>query len=225
VLGLIAMLSLWFALPAGEAGRRPNVRHELAVLKSPVVLLALLTTVLGAGAMFTLYTYIAPTLADITGASPAFITGMLVLIGLGFTLGNGMGGRMADRSLDGTLITFLVIVIIDLLAFPWIASTQVGAAISLLIFGVATFAVVPPLQMGVMRAATDAPGLASSVNVGAFNLGNAVGAAAGGAVISAGMGYAAVPIAGAVIAVAGLALVLVQRASNVRRRKLAVQGC
>ena len=75
-----------------------------------------------------------------------------------------------------------------------------------------------------MRAATDAPGLASSVNVGAFNLGNAVGAAAGGAVISAGLGYAAVPIAGAVIATAGLALVLVQRAAN-QRRRLAVQGC
>lgn len=224
-LGLIAMLALWRALPTGEAGRRPNVGHELAVLKSPVVLMALLTTVLGAGAMFTLYTYIAPTLADITGASPAFITGMLVLVGLGFTVGNGVGGRMADRSLDGTLIAFLVLVIVDLLAFPWVASTPVGAAVSLLIFGVATFAVVPPLQMGVMRAAKDAPGLASSVNVGAFNLGNAVGAAAGGAVISAGLGYDAVPVAGAVIAAAGLALVLLQRAGNARRRKLAMQGC
>jgi DHA1 family inner membrane transport protein len=224
VLGLLAMLALWRALPAGASGSRPDVRHELSVLKRPVVLMALLTTVLGAGAMFTLYTYIAPTLAEITGASPAFITGMLVLVGLGFTLGNGLGGRMADRSLDGTLITFLVLVIVDLLAFPWVASTPVGAAVSLLIFGVATFAVVPPLQMGVMRAATEAPGLASSVNVGAFNLGNAVGAAAGGAVISAGLGYAAVPVAGAVIAAAGLALVLLQRAGNARR-KLAMQGC
>ena len=93
----------------------------------------------------------------------------------------------------------------------------------LLIFGFGTFAVVPPLQMRVMRAATDAPGLASSVSVGAFNLGNALGAA-GGAVISAGMGYAAVPVAGALIAVAGLALVLLQRASN-QRRKLAAQAC
>lgn len=224
VLGLLAMLALWRALPAGASGSRPDVRHELSVLKRPVVLMALLTTVLGAGAMFTLYTYIAPTLAEITGASPTFITGMLVLVGLGFTLGNGLGGRMADRSLDGTLITFLVLVIVDLLAFPWVASTPVGAAVSLLIFGVATFAVVPPLQMGVMRAATEAPGLASSVNVGAFNLGNAVGAAAGGAVISAGLGYAAVPVAGAVIAAAGLALVLLQRAGNARRR-LAMQGC
>ncbi|KMY65440.1 hypothetical protein AAU61_22245, partial [Desulfocarbo indianensis] len=50
----------------------------------------------------------------------------------------------------------------------------------------------------------------SSVNVGAFNLGNALGAAAGGAAISAGFGYAAVPIVGAVIAAAGLALVGLQ---------------
>lgn len=225
VLGLIAMLSLWFALPAGEAGRRPDIRRELAVLKSPVVLVALLTTVLGAGAMFTLYTYVAPTLAELTGASPNFVTAMLVLIGIGFTLGNTMGGRFADRSLDGSLIAFLVLIIADLLAFPWLATTQTGAAIALLIFGFGTFAVVPPLQMRVMRAATDAPGLASSVNVGAFNLGNALGAAAGGGVISAGMGYTAVPVAGAVIAAAGLGLVLWQRASNERQRKVAMQGC
>ena len=217
VLGLVAMLALWTALPAGEAGRRPDLRRELAVLKSPVVLVALLTTVLGAGAMFTLYTYVAPTLAELTGASPGFVTAMLVLIGIGFTIGNTAGGRYADRSLDGSLIAFLVLVIVDMLAFPWLASTQVGAAVGLLIFGFGTFAVVPPLQMRVMRAATEAPGLASSVNVGAFNLGNALGAAAGGAVISAGMGYAAVPVAGALIAVAGLALVLLQRASNQRR--------
>jgi len=224
-LGLIAMLSLWFALPAGEAGRRPDIRRELAVLKSPVVLVALLTTVLGAGAMFTLYTYVAPALAELTGASPHFVTAMLVLIGIGFIIGNTAGGRFADRSLDGSLIAFLVLIIADLLAFPWLAATQTGAAIALLIFGFGTFAVVPPLQMRVMRAATDAPGLASSVNVGAFNLGNALGAAAGGGVISAGMGYGAVPIAGAVIAAAGLGLVLWQRASNQRQRKLAMQGC
>lgn len=122
MLGLVAMLALWTALPAGEAGRRPDLRRELAVLKSPVVLVALLTTVLGAGAMFTLYTYVAPTLAELTGASPGFVTAMLVLIGIGFTIGNTAGGRYADRSLDGSLIAFLVLVIADMLAFPWLAS-------------------------------------------------------------------------------------------------------
>ncbi|ANJ73332.1 MFS transporter [Ralstonia insidiosa] len=209
-LGLIAIAGLFAALPKGEAGTMPNLRAELAVLTRPVVLGALATTVLGAGAMFTLYTYVAPTLAQLTGASPAFVTAMLVLIGIGFSIGNIAGGRLADRSLDGSLIGFLVLLIVTMLAFPMLAKTHLGAAAALLVWGVATFAVVPPLQMRVMRAAAEAPGLASSVNVGAFNLGNALGAAAGGAAISAGFGYAAVPIVGAVIAAAGLALVGLQ---------------
>ena len=209
-LGLIAIAGLFAALPKGEAGTMPNLRAELAVLTRPVVLGALATTVLGAGAMFTLYTYVAPTLAQLTGASPAFVTAMLVLIGIGFSIGNIAGGRLADRSLDGSLIGFLVLLIVTMLAFPMLAKTHLGAAAALLVWGVATLAVVPPLQMRVMRAAAEAPGLASSVNVGAFNLGNALGAAAGGAAISAGFGYAAVPIVGAVIAAAGLALVGLQ---------------
>ncbi|MCL7668181.1 MFS transporter [Enterobacter cloacae complex sp. OE43NF] len=72
----------------------------------------------------------------------------------------------------------------------------------------ATFAVVPPLQMRVMRVAHEAPGLSSSVNIGAFNLGNALGAAAGGAVISGGLGYSFVPVMGAIIAALGLLLVM-----------------
>ena len=219
-LGLIAIAGLFAALPKGDAGKMPNLRAELRVLTRPVVVGALLTTVLGAGAMFTLYTYVAPTLAQLTGATPAFVTAMLVLIGVGFSIGNMAGGRLADRSLDGSLIGFLVLLIATMLAFPVLAKTHAGAAAALLVWGIATFAVVPPLQMRVMRAAAEAPGLASSINVGAFNLGNALGAAAGGAVISAGFGYAAVPVAGALIAAAGLLLVLLQVAQ--RRSRLAV---
>ncbi|WP_323122123.1 MFS transporter [Burkholderia alba] len=221
-LGVLAMASLWLALPKGEAGRAPNLRAELAVLTRPVVLAALATTVLGAGAMFTLYTYIAPTLTQLTGASPGFVTAMLVLIGIGFSIGNIAGGRFADRSLDGSLIAFLALLIAVMLAFPALAATPAGAAAGLLVWGVATFAVVPPLQMRVMRAAVEAPGLASSVNVGAFNLGNALGAAAGAWVIANGFGYAAVPLMGALIAAAGLALALVQVA---RRRRTVEAAC
>ncbi|MFM0737180.1 MFS transporter [Paraburkholderia xenovorans] len=218
-LGVLAILSLLAALPRGEAGQRPHVRGELRVLTRPVVLTALATTVLGAGAMFTLYTYIAPTLEHITGASPGFVTAMLVLIGVGFSIGNMAGGRLADRSLNGSLIVFLSLLVAVMLAFPVLARTHLGAAGSVLVWGIATFAVVPPLQMRVMRAASEAPGLASSVNVGAFNLGNALGAAAGGAAISAGFGYDAVPLVGAAIATSGLLLVLLQMAQQ-RRAKL-----
>jgi len=200
-LGVVSMVSLFFSLPKGGAGARPNVRNELAVLMRPQVLTALLTTVLGAGAMFTLYTYISPVLRTLTDATPVFVTAMLVLIGVGFSIGNYLGGKLADRSVTGTLKGFL-------LAIPLLARSEIGAAIAMVVWGAATFAVVPPLQMRVMRVAHEAPGLSSSVNIGAFNLGNALGAAAGGAVISGGLGYSFVPVMGAIIAGLGLLLVL-----------------
>ncbi|CAG9250671.1 putative transporter YdhP [Paraburkholderia unamae] len=217
-LGALAIAGLAFALPKGEPGEMPNLRAELGVLTRPVVLGALGTTVLGAGAMFTLYTYVTPTLTHLTGATPGFVTAMLVLIGVGFSIGNAAGGRLADRSLDGTLLGFLALLIAVMFAFPVLAATHVGAAVALLVWGIATFAVVPPLQMRVMRAAHEAPGLASSVNVGAFNLGNALGAAAGGAALSGGLGYGAVPVVGALIALAGVALVIAQIVMNRRSR-------
>lgn len=118
-LGVIAMVSLFFSLPKGGAGERPDVRSELAVLMRPQVLSALLTTVLGAGAMFTLYTYISPVLHTITHATPAFVTGMLVLIGVGFSIGNYLGGKLADRSVNGTLKGFLLLLMIIMLAIPF----------------------------------------------------------------------------------------------------------
>ncbi|GAA7769771.1 MAG: MFS transporter [Burkholderiaceae bacterium] len=213
-LGLVAIAALWLALPKGERGTRPNVRRELTVLTHPTVLLAMATTVLGAGAMFTLYTYVAPMLARLTDASDNFVALGLVLIGVGFTIGNHLGGKLADRSLDGATTTFLAALAVIMLVLPFALQSHVGAAIGLLVWGAAAFAVVPPLQMRVMEAAAEAPGLASSINVGAFNLGNAVGAALGGGVISLGLGYAVVPVAGGLLAASGVLLVWLGRASK-----------
>ncbi|MDH0898602.1 MFS transporter [Comamonas aquatica] len=206
VLGLITMAALWLALPTGEAGPRPNVRRELAVLVQPSVLLAMGTTVLGSGAMFALYTYVAPVLTELTQASPGFVALALVLIGVGFTLGNSLGGRLADWSLDGATLLILATLALTMAVLPLLLMTQLGAAIGLVVWGAAAFGIVPPVQMRVMQAAAQAPSLASSVNVGAFNLGNALGAALGGLVISLGWGYAAVPLVGAALAASGLGL-------------------
>lgn len=94
-----------------------------------------------------------------------------------------------------------------MVAIPWLARNEVGAAIAMVVWGAATFAVVPPLQMRVMRVAHEAPGLSSSVNIGAFNPAMRC-AAAGGAVISGGLGYSFVPVMGAIIAALGLLLVM-----------------
>lgn len=207
MLGLITMAALWVALPKGMPGTRPDVRRELKVLVRPEVLLAMGTTVLGSAAMFTLYTYIAPMLTELTQASPGFVAFALVLIGIGFTLGNSLGGRLADWSLDGATKLILAALALTMLLLPVLLTTHTGAAIGLVFWGAAAFGIVPPVQMRVMQAASQAPGLASSVNVGAFNLGNAVGAALGGMVIGQGLGYAAVPLVGAALAAGGLTLV------------------
>ncbi|HBO78562.1 MAG TPA: MFS transporter, partial [Cupriavidus sp.] len=125
-----------------------------------------------------------------------------------------LGGKLADRSLDGATTAFLAALAVIMLVLPFALQSHVGAAIGLLVWGAAAFAVVPPLQMRVMEAAAEAPGLASSINVGAFNLGNAVGAALGGGVISLGLGYAVVPVAGGLLAASGVLLVWLGRASK-----------
>lgn len=196
------------------------MRRELAVLTRPAVLLAMGTTVLGSGAMFALYTYVAPVLADITQAGPGFLTLALVLIGVGFTLGNHLGGRLADWSVAGATKLLLAALAIIMALLPLALASHAGSAVALVAWGAASFGLVPPLQMRVMQSAAEAPGLASSVNVGAFNLGNALGAALGGAVVAQGLGYAAVPLAGAALAAGALVLVWLAQASP----RQAVQG-
>ncbi|OTG77651.1 MFS transporter [Acinetobacter sp. ANC 5054] len=210
LLGVLTMFALWKALPQSNHTVKPNVAQELKVLTRLPVVLALLTTVMSAGAMFALYTYIAPSLKAFTHASPSMITFMLVLIGIGFSIGNHFGGKFADLSLEKTLIGFLVLLMLMMLLFPVLATTTLGAAIALIIWGAAAFAVVPPLQMRVMTVANDAPGLASSVNIGAFNLGNALGAAAGAAVLNLSWTYQAVSYSGAGLSALALLLVLLQ---------------
>jgi DHA1 family inner membrane transport protein len=207
-LGFVAMAALWYALPNLPLPESNGVLAEIRVLGRGPVLAALALTVVGSGAMFTVFTYIAPIMHSETHASTTFITAMLVLFGVGLTLGNMWGGKAADRSVDRTLMVSLAVLILVLLAFSVLVRWPVPAAVAILIWGVASFALVPPLQMRVMEAAKDAPNLASAVNIGAFNFGNAIGAALGGAVINAGLGYPAISLAGAAMAALGLLMVM-----------------
>ncbi len=207
-LGVVTMVSLWLALPNLPVQEGDGLLAEIKVLGRKPVLAALALTVVGSSAMFTVFTYIAPILRDATHASTNFITGMLMLFGIGLTLGNIWGGKAADRSVDRTLILSLSALIVVLLAFTVLMRWPLPAAVAILIWGAASFALVPPLQMRVMEAAKDAPNLASAVNIGAFNFGNAIGAALGGAVINAQLGYPAISLAGAAMGGLGLVMVL-----------------
>lgn len=210
-LGIVAMIALQLAVPRIGAAEAIDVWAELGELRRPSVITAMSVTVLASGAMFAVFTYIAPIIHEQTHGSPSFLTAILVLYGIGLTVGNWLGGRYADRSLDATLIVVLASLSGLLLLFAVTMNWAVPAAISIFAWGIATFALVPPLQMQVLTAAVGAPTLASSMNIGAFNLGNALGAAIGGAVIGFHWGYPAVSIGGALLSGCGLAVVLATR--------------
>ena len=206
--GAVAMLLLRLALPSLPVTGDGDIRAELRVLTRGPVLAALALTVVGASAMFTVFTYIVPILREETHASTGFVTAMLVLYGIGLTIGNTLGGRLADRSIERTLVGSFAALATVLVVFAGVMRWPLPVAAAILIWGIASFAIVPPLQMRVMEAAADAPNLASAMNIGAFNLGNAIGAALGGGVIGAGLGLPAVSLAGAAMAAAALAMLL-----------------
>lgn len=207
-LGVIALLALQLALPRMPSRGKVVLRLELAVMRRGDVLVALLITALGSAAMFTVFTYIAPILEQETRVSPTMVSVALVTYGMGLTLGNWLGGRFADRALNRTLIIVLIALTALLLLFAITMRSALPAIATIFAWGIATFALVPPLQARIMGLAKAAPNLASAVNIGAFNLGNAVGAALGGGVIALGLAYAWVSVAGAAMALAALVLVV-----------------
>lgn len=173
------------------------------------VWLSLMMTVAFAASMFTLFTYIAPLLTDVTGVSPHGVSWTLLLMGVGLTLGNILGGRLADWRLGVTLAgVFLAIALFSAL-FSWTSSALIPAEITLFLWAAVSFAAVPALQINVVTYGKKAPNLISTLNIAAFNLGNALGAWVGGVTIAQGLGLTAVPLAAALLALVGLVLCLV----------------
>jgi len=205
--GPLAMLALAYFVPKAESKEAPiNVRNEFATVMKPQVLLGLLLTVIGFGGVFALFTYIAPILTTISGFAESAVSLILLLFGLGLILGNIVGGKLSDKKLMATLVGSLLALTLVLIAFGFFSSSQVGVVILVFLIGFAGFATVPPLQMRVLESASEAPNLASALNIAAFNVGNALGAWAGGVMIDRGSGLSGVSWVAAAIAASAFLL-------------------
>ncbi|MGO4615969.1 MFS transporter [Nocardia sp. 2YAB30] len=189
LVGLIGLIGVGVLVPEQATPRDARLRNELAVFRNPQVLLAMAMTVLGFGGVFAAITYLAPMMTEVTGYANSSVTWLLVLFGLGFFAGNLIGGKFADRHLMPMLYITLGGLAIVLALFTVTAHNKIAAAITVVSIGALGFATVPPLQKRVLDQAAGAPTLASAVNIGAFNLGNALSAWLGGLVIAAGLGY------------------------------------
>lgn len=209
IIGVIALIGIATLVPASRGPQEQmSLRSELKAFRSSQVWLSLLSTVLAFGGMFGAFTYIAFTLTDVSGFASDAVPWLLVLFGIGLVVGNWVGGRLADRSIDRTLILFIAALVVVLVFFALTAASQLATIFSLVLMGGFGFGTVPALQSRVMNYAGHAPTLASSANIGAFNVGNALGAWAGGVGIAAGLGYVSPIWVGAGITAAGLIVVL-----------------
>lgn len=205
VVGLLGIVALVPAQPRPPGG---SLRSELAVFRKVQVWLALATTMLGFGAVFASFTYLAPMMTELAGFSDSAVAWLLVLFGAGLCVGNVLGGKAADRALMPSLYVILGALALILVLFTFTSHSAVPAAITLAAFGAIGFATVPPLQARVMQQASGAPALASAANIAAFNLGNALGAWLGGLAVDRGLGWTAPTWIGAALAAAGLGTAL-----------------
>ncbi|MBB4521022.1 MFS transporter [Rhizobium leguminosarum] len=204
VIGIVTISGLIAILPRDKQQKNGSILREIAALRNGRLWLALSTTVFFAASMFALFTYIAPLLRDVTGVSPEGVTWTLFLIGLGLTIGNLVGGKLADWRLGATLAGVFAAIATTSIAFSYTSRFFIPAEITLFLWAMASFAAVPALQVGVVGFGKDAPNLVSTINIGAFNTGNALGAWVGGVVIDAGFDLTRVPLAAALMALIGL---------------------
>jgi DHA1 family inner membrane transport protein len=168
------------------------------------VLLGLLMTVLGFGGMFTVYTFIQPLLTQVTGFADAAVSPILLVFGLGMIVGNLVGGRFADRGLATALVGTLLSLALTMALMTFALQHKAAMVLFVGLLGATAFATVAPLQLWVLRRAQGAQSLASSLNIGAFNLGNAFGAWLGGMVIAHGAGLPALTWVGALVPTSAL---------------------
>ncbi|MGO4711277.1 MFS transporter [Bradyrhizobium sp. 2TAF24] len=222
VVGVAALAVIAAFVPRDTAAPAPSkLREDLAVLGRREVLVGLLTTVLSWVGVFAVFTYIAPMLTRITGFSDAAVSPILLVFGAGLVAGNLAGGRFADRRLLPALFGSLLALAVVLGLMTFAAHNRVAMVLFVGLLGAAAFSTVPPLQMWVLEKAHGAgQSLASSFNIAAFNLGNAIGAWLGGVVIDHGLGLGAIPWVAALVPFVALLLALYSEQVVRKRRQL-----
>jgi len=196
---VLVALALILCLPRMDQQGKTRVRQELQAFFNPQLPLALLITAFSFGGIFTLFTFIAPLLVEESNFSSTAISGILMLFGIGMTVGVAIGGKLADRWPTASSLCLPALLTVILAAFTVTGNSQVAVAANVFFLGLFGATIVPGLQMRVLNKAAQAPNLASSLNIGAFNVGNAGGAWLGSQILLYGFGFSGLALAGAIL--------------------------
>ena len=207
VLALLTVALVASFVPATRPDRSATGRRELRAFSRAQVWLTLLIGAVGFGGMFAMYSYIAPTVTDVTGLSSSAVPLYLLAFGVGGILGTTLGGISSDWSVLRSIVISNVAMGLALAVFTVTAASPVAAWFTVLVVAMVGSMLAVTLQMRLMQVAGDAQTLGAALNHASLNLANALGAWLGGVVIAAGFGYTAPSWVGAALSVAGLAVV------------------
>ncbi|GAB3579354.1 MFS transporter [Amycolatopsis endophytica] len=209
LIGLVAALAIAKLVPHQGRPESPSLRGELGAFRRPQVWLALAIVTFGLGGVFACLSYVTPMMTDVAGYQPGTVTLLLALAGVGMTIGNLLGGRLADKALMPSLYVALLALAAVLAVFTVTAHDKAGAAITIFLVGIAGFMIGPMMQTRVMLKAGGTPSMVSAAVQSAFNVANSIGAYLGGLVIAGGLGLVSPNWVGAGLAIIGLTIAIV----------------
>lgn len=216
VLFALTFLAVLVLVPQQPADHTASIKRELGAFRRPQVWIVMGLAAIGFGGFFAVYSYISGLVVNVTGLTASVVPFVLACVGGGMTLGNILGGHFADRSVKRTLYLGLGALMVTLALVSVLAHFVVGIFVAAFVVGACSSSITPAVQTRLMDVAGEARTIAASLNHSAFNLGNSLGAALGGAAIAAGLGYLAPSWIG--IGLAGLGLVITAISYAVERR-------
>jgi MFS transporter, DHA1 family, inner membrane transport protein len=208
VLGLLATLATAVFLPAraGQTATSGSFLREFKALGRQQIVTSLLIVILVMIGQYSLFTYIAPLLLEVTQVDPAILPWVLLLFGVGSTIGVFIGGRLADWKLMPSLIGIMACQALMYVAIYFASPFALVMAVAVIVWGGVNFAFGSPVQSRVLAWAADAPNLASALIPTGFNIGIAIGAVLGSALLENGFGYRNLPWLGAAAMVMAVAI-------------------
>lgn len=216
VLGLFTLIGIIKYVPNQEETQPISIKNELNVLKDLKLWLTLGVTLFGFSSVFAYFTYISQILINVSNIEERWISFVLIIFGVGVTLGNIIGGRLADWNLNKALQIIFVIFPIYIFLMYYIQNYSVLMVVGIFVFGLIGFSMSPSLQFKSTIVSQDAPILASTLNQSAFNIGNALGAAIGGVVVSQ-LGTENLALVAPFLTIIGLIFLILEQALSKKR--------
>ncbi|WP_368085430.1 MFS transporter [Vibrio splendidus] len=206
-LGTIAMLAILTSIKSTGHSEAKDIKTQLLAFKNPMLLISLAITAFAWSGFMTLYGYLAPIAMHITGYSQESVTWILVIVGVGLIIGNTLGGRSSDKNLGKASMFWAIAMIISLVVVGLVVDNKILFVAAAFVFGIASFANVPAMQLRVMNHGGEGQELAATANISAFNLANAFGGFLGGMVLDSQLGAGMIPFAAVVVPIVGLFLI------------------